>query len=173
MKVYLEEHRVINLPNMGRWTGNALHFYFRSNTYDAKPASPLMTGLSLHAGGTELYDALMAGGRLAVPGVYFDTGSDRIRPESSGTLREILDMLSAHPDLRLVIEGHTDNVGDSGKNKTLSEQRALAVLTYLVEHGTTRARLQSAGFGDTKPSAPNDSPENRQRNRRVELVVQQ
>lgn len=171
MKVYLDEKRLANVPNVGRFMGNALHFYFRENTANGTVFAPLLTALTINAGGAELYDALMAGGRLAVPGIYFDTGSDRIRPESSGTLAEIQQMLTDHKDLRLTVEGHTDNVGVPATNQALSERRAAAVVTYLTGRGVDASRLRSAGFGDTKPTAPNDSAEGRQKNRRVELVV--
>jgi OOP family OmpA-OmpF porin len=74
-------------------------------------------------------------------------------------------------DLKLTIEGHTDNVGDAKANHDLSHRRAKAVTQYLVDkHGIDASRLQSTGFGDKKPTAKNDTPEGRQQNRRVELV---
>ena len=80
-------------------------------------------------------------------------------------------MLTEHGDLKLVIEGHTDNVGNAAANRTLSEQRAAAVKAYLVaQHGIDAARLETAGHGDAKPAAPNTTHEGRQQNRRVELV---
>lgn len=80
-------------------------------------------------------------------------------------------MMRAHPDLRLRIEGHTDNVGNSGFNQTLSEKRAAAVKAFLEkEYGIKGDRLEAQGFGDTRPVASNDTPEGRQSNRRVELV---
>ena len=80
-------------------------------------------------------------------------------------------MLTEHADLKLAIEGHTDNVGSAAANQSLSEQRAAAVVKYLVEaHGIAAARLSSRGFGATKSAVPNDTPEGRQSNRRVELV---
>ena len=79
-------------------------------------------------------------------------------------------MLTKHADLKLTIEGHTDNVGNPAANRTLSEQRAAAVKTYLVSKGIDAARIETAGLGDTKPDAPNTTPEGRQQNRRVELV---
>lgn len=170
MKVYLEEQRVGNLPNMGRWQGNKIRFYFRENNINGKLHSPLITNISINAGGKEMYEKLMANGRLAVQGIYFDVGSDRIRPESSGTLAEIGDMLKEHADLKLTVEGHTDNVGASDKNKALSQARATAVVKYLTEKGIDAGRLTPVGFGDSKPAAANDTPENRQKNRRVELV---
>jgi OmpA-OmpF porin, OOP family len=94
-----------------------------------------------------------------------------LRPESTPTLKEIADMLAAPPDLKLTIEGHTDNVGAAAANQTLSEKRAAAVKAYLV--GTAHvdaSRLASKGFGATKPVGPNTTAEGRQNNRRVELV---
>ena len=80
-------------------------------------------------------------------------------------------MLRQHPELKLRIEGHTDNVGAKDANLTLSERRALAVKKALVtDFQIDEARLQSQGFGDSKPAGSNATPEGRQNNRRVELV---
>jgi len=107
----------------------------------------------------------------ATQGIYFDTGSDRVRPESSPTLKEIAAMLKEHEDLKLTIEGHTDNVGAAAANQSLSEKRAAAVKAALVgSYGVDAARLESKGLGATKPAAKNDTAEGRQTNRRVELV---
>ena len=123
------------------------------------------------AGGRKLYDELAAAGRVATQGIYFDTGSDRIRPESTPTLKEIAQMLTEHADLKLVIEGHTDNVGDEAANQALSEKRAAAVKDALVaSYKVDAGRVSSRGLGATKPAAPNTTPEGRQANRRVELV---
>jgi outer membrane protein OmpA-like peptidoglycan-associated protein len=103
--------------------------------------------------------------------LYFDTGSDRVRPESTPTLKEIATMLTEHPELKLTIEGHTDNVGAAAANQTLSEKRAAAVKQALVsQFAVDGGRLESKGLGATAPSGTNDTPEGRQANRRVELV---
>jgi outer membrane protein OmpA-like peptidoglycan-associated protein len=123
------------------------------------------------AGGKKLYDALAESGRVATQGIYFDTGSDRIRPESTPTLKEIAAMLSDHSDLKLTIEGHTDNVGSATSNQALSEKRAAAVRQFLIDnYSVDAARLTAKGLGSTKPAGSNDTPEGRQTNRRVELV---
>jgi outer membrane protein OmpA-like peptidoglycan-associated protein len=122
------------------------------------------------AGGKKLYDALAETGRVATQGIYFDTGSDVIRPESTPTLKEITTMLREHEDLKITIEGHTDNVGNAQANQTLSGKRAEAVKAYLVGQGIDAARLEAKGLGATKPAAPNTTAEGRQQNRRVELV---
>jgi outer membrane protein OmpA-like peptidoglycan-associated protein len=79
-------------------------------------------------------------------------------------------MLREHAELKLAIEGHTDNVGDATANQGLSEKRAAAVKAFLVAQGIDESRLKSAGFGASKPVASNDTPEGKQQNRRVELV---
>lgn len=167
IKVYVNEIRVANVPNTD--LGRSTRIIFGLN---ASPEEPAFIGnIRVAASDVDLYDALSASGRIAVQGVYFDTGSDRLRPESGGTLRQIADMLAAHPELRLTMEGHTDNVGPAAANRALSERRAAAVLQALVgQYGVSAPRLSSAGFGDTRPAAPNTTLEGRQQNRRVELV---
>jgi outer membrane protein OmpA-like peptidoglycan-associated protein len=110
---------------------------------------------------------------VATQGIYFDTGSDGIRQESAPTLTEIGTMLKEHADLKLTIEGHTDNVGAAESNQVLSEKRAAAVRKYLIDnYQIDGARLQATGLGQTKPVGANDTAEGRQENRRVELVKQ-
>ena len=172
LKVYLNEHRVSNMPNADFARTKELTFHFDNNTWNGTQAPPLIGNLSINAGGKELYDALIADGRVATQGILFDTNSDVIKPHSTPTLEEITDMLKEHADLKLVIEGHTDNVGDAAANQALSEKRAAAVKSYLVGKGVDASRLESKGLGATKPKVSNDTPEGRQTNRRVELVKQ-
>lgn len=86
-----------------------------------------------------------------------------------GTAKRSL-ALTAHPELKLKIEGHTDNVGASAANLTLSQQRAAAVKAWLVKAGISQDRLTTAGHGDSQPVAANDTEDGRSKNRRVELV---
>src|SRR6185295_3597345 len=109
-------------------------------------------------------------GRVAVYGIQFDTGKATIKAESEAVLNEIDKLLLARADLKLNIEGHTDNVGAKAANLTLSGQRATAVQAWLGAHGIEAARLTVRGFGDSKPVADNSSDEGRAKNRRVELV---
>lgn len=168
LKVYANEHRALNVPNASLGRSNRISIDM--DGWSAK--EPRMIGdIRIAAGGRQLYDALADKGRVATHGILFSTGSATIEGESTPTLKEIGDMLTAHPELKLTIEGHTDNVGAVAANQTLSEQRAAAVKQYLVSsYGIDAGRLVTKGFGSSKPAVPNTTPEGRQNNRRVELV---
>lgn len=169
VKVYVDDKRLLNVPNAALPRGNRIHF----NT-DGREEEPSFFGnFSVMAGGRRLYDDLASAGRVATQGIYFDTGSDRIRPESTPTLKEIAAMLAEHGTLRLLIEGHTDDVGGAAANLALSERRAAAVKAALVaDFSADGARLATMGMGQAKPAAPNTTAEGRRQNRRVELVRQ-
>ena len=166
-KVYVNGVRVANVPNANLGRGKVLVLGFVAD--ESTPA--YITNIRVAAGGKPLYDAIMADGRVATHGILFDTGSDRLRAESKPTLDQIGQMLTQHADLKLTVEGHTDNAGSAASNQTLSAKRAAAVMQYLIESSHVAAgRLASRGYGASKPAASNDTPEGRQQNRRVELV---
>jgi len=103
--------------------------------------------------------------------VLFDFGSYTLKPGAREKLAKISGILLAHPGLTLQIEGHTDSVGTDEFNQQLSERRADSVREFLAENGVSASSITARGFGKTQPVASNDTPEGRQRNRRVELVV--
>lgn len=167
-KVYAGQVRVANVPSITITRGKKIVLALNGGDSD-HPI--LLAGLSVNAGGRALYDALVADGRVATQGIYFDVNADRLRPESTPVLKQIGEMLRDHPDLQLQIQGHTDNAGQAGANQSLSERRAAAVKAFLITaYSIAESRLSSKGFGDTTPVAPNTTPEGRQQNRRVELV---
>jgi OOP family OmpA-OmpF porin len=169
IKGYIDEHRTANAPQDSVFLTDTL--YFAMPGAGAADDPTLIASIRIAAGGKKLYDVLTASGRVATQGILFDVGSDRIRPESTPTLKEIGEMLQQHADLKLTIEGHTDDVGSAPANQTLSDKRAAAVRQFLIAtYQVDAARLVSKGFGSTKPAAPNTTPEGRQMNRRVELV---
>lgn len=122
------------------------------------------------ADASSIADELNKSGHIALYGIHFDTGKATILPDSESLLNEIVKMMQANPDVKLSVEGHTDNVGGATANQTLSEKRAQAVVTWLTGHGVAGARLKSKGWGQTKPIADNSSEDGRGKNRRVELV---
>jgi OmpA-OmpF porin, OOP family len=168
MKVYWDDRRIANAPNAVFPRGDTLYLAFRWARHDA----PILMGpVRIAGGGLELYDRMARDGRVATHGILFATGSDRLRPESTPVLQEIVDMLRTHPDLRLRIEGHTDDVGDEAMNLALSERRAVSVRSWLVTSGgVAEDRLETVGLGETRPAVEGGSAEAREQNRRVELV---
>jgi outer membrane protein OmpA-like peptidoglycan-associated protein len=114
---------------------------------------------------------IMSAGRYVTHGILFDTGSDRLKPESGAVIKSIAAGLQANADLKLKIEGHTDSTGDAALNLDLSKRRAAAVKQVLVaEFQIDGARLNTDGLGATKPLESNDNPQGRAQNRRVEFV---
>jgi OOP family OmpA-OmpF porin len=130
-----------------------------------------MEGGQVKVNAAALSRDLTENGHALVYGIYFDSGQAVIRPESEAALSEISKMLAANMQLKLVVVGHTDNVGKIASNLTLSKQRADAVAAYLVSHyHVSQERLQAQGVGSLAPVASNLSEEGRAKNRRVELV---
>jgi outer membrane protein OmpA-like peptidoglycan-associated protein len=103
--------------------------------------------------------------------VLFDTGSSTLKPGAREKLAKISGILLAHKGLTLQIEGHTDSVGSDDFNQQLSERRSDSVRDFLAEEGVATSAMSARGFGKTQPVSSNDTAEGRQRNRRVELVV--
>ncbi|MDH5264569.1 MAG: OmpA family protein [Betaproteobacteria bacterium] len=116
-----------------------------------------------------IFDELSRQGRIALY-ILFDTGKATIRPESQPIVKQVVDMMKAHPEVKVAVEGHTDNVGAPAANRMLSEQRARAVVAAITAQGVASERLIAAGFGQDKPVASNANEDGRARNRRVELV---
>jgi OOP family OmpA-OmpF porin len=124
------------------------------------------------ADASALQSEIEKSGHVAVYGIHFDTGKATITADSDDMLNQIVQLLQKNSDLKLRVEGHTDNQGAGPANQTLSEKRAQAVVDWLVAHGVEAGRLKAAGFGATKPVADNSTEDGRAKNRRVELAKQ-
>jgi outer membrane protein OmpA-like peptidoglycan-associated protein len=107
---------------------------------------------------------------FVLKGVNFDTAKATIRPESHDLLDTVYEFLKYKKHAHVEISGHTDNVGKPKANKTLSADRAQACRAYLINKGIAGDRITTVGYGDERPVVPNDSAENRQKNRRIEVV---
>lgn len=120
-----------------------------------------------------LKSSLQSDGRVALYGIYFDTGKAVLKPESKPQLEEMARLLKGQPALKVYIVGHTDNQGTLESNLSLSQQRAQAVVEALVaQYQISAARLSARGVGSLSPVASNAAETGRARNRRVELVQQ-
>ena len=168
IKVYLDEKRMANVPNANFARSNVLQLVIDALSEEN---SAYVTRIRVAESRKSLYDDIATNGHAATQGLLFDTGSDRLRPESTPTLKTIAAMLQEHPELKLRIEGHTDNVGAKDANLKLSDKRAAAVRKVLIaDYHVDGGRLNSKGFGDTKPVGANTTAEGRSNNRRIELV---
>ncbi|MBD3241229.1 MAG: OmpA family protein [Chitinivibrionales bacterium] len=108
---------------------------------------------------------------ISMSDILFDIGKASLKPDLKTNLAKIAGILTVYRNVRVLVEGHTDNTGSDEFNQKLSEDRALNVMQYLIEQGVDSSRLRSHGYGETKPVADNETKEGRQKNRRVDLVV--
>jgi outer membrane protein OmpA-like peptidoglycan-associated protein len=114
-------------------------------------------------------DVVKIGVPVILEGITFATGKADITSESEETLQKALRTLRTYPEIDVEISGHTDDVGSNSSNRRLSQLRAEAVKDWLINHGVESNRLSAMGYGEEQPFVPNDSPENRQKNRRIEF----
>jgi len=102
--------------------------------------------------------------------IHFEFNKDKIRPESFPVLDAVVEALQKNPNIKIEVQGHTDNKGAAAYNKNLSDRRAASVMKYLVSHGVTASRLTSHGYGFERPLVDNSTETNRALNRRVQFV---
>ncbi len=103
--------------------------------------------------------------------VEFETGRDVLTPAGQRVLEQVSAIIASHRDTIIVVQGHTDDVGDDASNLELSQSRALRARGYLVAQGIDPERLRAQGFGERRPVASNDSGAGRKRNRRIDFIV--
>ncbi len=166
LKGYMDDTRLINIPRIDfDPKGITLYTYHagNDNLFYVK-------NIRIAKGGVKYYDRFMADGKIVTNGIRFETGKADILPESMGVINKIYEMMKEHPDIKLSVEGHTDNVGDADFNMKLSEERAASVKARLVQMGIDSGRLTTKGWGESNPIDSNATPEGRANNRRVEFV---
>ena len=116
-------------------------------------------------------DSLNADGLFTMSALYFDTAMAAVRGESTSELANLAALMTTNPTLKIEVQGHTDNAGDPTANLTLSQGRAERVRDMLTtKYGIAADRIKARGFGQTKPTASNDTPEGRRLNRRVAIA---
>ena len=112
------------------------------------------------------------GASIVLKNIFFDSKKTELKPESMAELKSVIKLMADNPNLRILISGHTDNVGKPQDNVSLSNNRALSVINYLLaSRQIAKERLQYKGFGETKPIAENKTEEGRAKNRRTEMSV--
>jgi len=170
MKCYIDNERMANVPAVESF--KPVDFGVYMDPWLDEPNNPMLIGTFRYAeGGKTLKQQLDEAGRIVTHGILFDSGSDKIKGESYKTLADIGALLTDNPTLRLSIEGHTDSDGADDYNLTLSQKRSESVRTYLINNfKVDGSRLESKGWGKSKPIDKNNTPEGKANNRRVELV---
>ena len=120
--------------------------------------------------GATIYEKIIAQGKLVTRDILFDIGKATIKEQSFIEISRIASFMKEYPQLRFSIEGHTDSMGDEASNQILSEQRAVAIKESLIKFGIANSRLETKGYGESKPVDTNSTPEGRANNRRVEFI---
>ncbi len=165
MKVYLDQHRLINIPNV---VGKPVNMKVKVDR--RVEGNTMIKNVFIAEGGKKLYDQVLATGKIVTYGVKFDTNKADIRPESAGTLNSIAKLMQEQPTLKFSVDGHTDSDGDDASNLKLSQQRAESVKAYLISQGISADRLKAKGLGESMPITKAATAEAKANNRRVEFV---
>jgi len=134
---------------------------------DSKDRCPAKAGSAANNGCPEIAAEDRAILTRAISDVRFETGKDELKPTSFPVLNQIADLMSKYPGYNLIISGHTDSVGEAAANQRLSEDRARACFSYLVNRGVQGYRMKSIGYGETQPIDSNNTAAGKARNRRV------
>jgi outer membrane protein OmpA-like peptidoglycan-associated protein len=166
-------------PTKADTDGDGLKDGQEVNTYKTDPnkadtdGGTINDGVEVNRGTDPLNaddDVVKVGVPIVLEGITFATGKADITPESESVLNKALKTLQNNPDIIVEISGHTDNVGSTSSNQRLSQKRADAVRNWLISKGIDGARLTAIGYGEERPIAPNDTPEGKQKNRRIEFL---
>ncbi len=170
-RLYINEQKIFDLPR-------AIHkgivydrFRFGLWSIDPEKYDPMVTNIRIAVGAPDTRNKLITEGKLVTRGIKFDTGSDKIKPESYGVLKDISNVLKENADVKVKIVGHTDTDGNAEKNLDLSKRRAASVKASLSgEFGIDDSRMTTDGKGQTEPCDVNTTVEGKANNRRVEFI---
>ncbi|MBK7631819.1 MAG: OmpA family protein [Ignavibacteriales bacterium] len=167
VRVYVNENKILDVPK--GLQANYKYNIFRIETTD--DANPIISNFRIAAGLPDMRNKLITEGKLISYGITFDVNSDKIKPESFATIKEIAQVLKDNPAVKIKVVGHTDSDGDDKSNLDLSKRRAASVKNSLVkDFSIDETRIETDGKGESEPIAKNDSGVNKAKNRRVEFI---
>lgn len=173
VRLYLNETKVYDLPRL--LPSNVTYSLIRFFTWDSMSEEDKLyiSNIRVAAGAPDMRHKLLTEGKLVTHGILFDANSDKIKPASAGTLKEIAAVLKDNPTIKVKINGHTDSDGDDAANLALSQRRAAAVKSALNKtYDIDASRMETDGMGEKQPIADNNTPEGKASNRRVEFIKQ-
>lgn len=160
-----------NEKGVARYDGCPVPDRDKDGVNDEEDKCPDLPGTVANQGCPEIKEEIQKRIDVAAKNIFFATGSWQLLAKSHKSLDDVVKLLNEDPNLKLDVEGHTDNTGKADKNLTLSDKRAQAVHDYFVKKGISADRLKSTGFGQEQPIADNKTAAGRAKNRRVELKL--
>ena len=166
-----EEDKCPTVPGLARYQGCPIPDTDGDGVNDEVDRCPTLKGVPENYGCPIIPDSIRKRIDVAAKNILFVTGSAKLQSKSFKGLNDVASIMAANPEMKLTIEGHTDNVGKDEYNQKLSEDRAASVRAYIISKGVDASRITSAGFGETRPIATNNTAAGRQQNRRVEMKM--
>jgi outer membrane protein OmpA-like peptidoglycan-associated protein len=166
-----EEDKCPNEKGIARYQGCPIPDRDKDGINDEEDKCPDLPGVATNNGCPEITAEVKKRIEVAAKNIFFATGSVKLLAKSFKSLDDVAKLMTEDANLRMDIEGHTDNTGQADKNQVLSENRAQSVYDYLVKKGVDANRLKSAGYGQDQPIADNKTAAGRTKNRRVELKL--
>ncbi|MDN5200895.1 OmpA family protein [Fulvivirgaceae bacterium BMA10] len=167
LKVYIDQDRVLNIPNV---KNQLVNLSLSALGPAGSSGTSVIKNIRLAAGGVKLYDRFLTDGKIVTHGILFDVNKATIKPESMGVINSIVQIMKDNPDVKFRIEGHTDSDGDDQYNLELSERRAESVKKAFIQEGIAENRMETKGWGESKPMDTNGTSEGKANNRRVEFI---
>ncbi len=171
LKMYFDEQKVLNIPRLDFEPAQINMIKIGYSERKDKKRVVSMKNFKIAEGGGKPYAQVIADGKFVTHGILFDTGKSILKPQSSGVIKRVMDMMIDNPDWKFEIVGHTDSDGDDESNLLLSQKRARAVKKALLDRGVDSGRLSTSGKGEGNPLNNNATPEEKANNRRVEFVL--
>lgn len=168
-----EEDQCPQTPGLVKYKGCPVPDTDKDGVNDETDKCPEQPGTVQNNGCPEIKKEIVEKVNYAARNIFFDLNSEKILARSFTGLDEVVTILNEHPELKMNIEGHTDNIGKETYNLQLSQRRADAVKDYFISKGISTDRLQAKGFGSAQPVGDNKTPQGKAQNRRVVLTLQQ
>jgi OOP family OmpA-OmpF porin len=171
LRVYVNNEKIWDLPKAFAADSKYNSVVFATADFNKQEDFYVISNVRLAVGAPDTRNKLITEGKFTTHGILFDVNSDRIRPESYGTMKDIANVLTENASVKVIVIGHTDSDGDDKSNLDLSRRRAESVKTALVkDFGLEGSRIQTDGKGETQPVDKGDTPIAKANNRRVEFV---
>ena len=167
-------NELVQLRNGDRYeiASRSKGYFFATTEFDSDDLDPDQIVDGVYSARFELpLEPIKVGAHLELKGIYFDSNSSELQDQSIDELKRVIHLMEDNPEIVIEIAAHTDNVGSSEYNLKLSEDRAKSVVNYLQLQGVDKDKTIARGYGESKPVVPNNSEENKAKNRRVNLMI--